>query len=592
MTATLVLMLLIIWSGRGHSDQSKVSPSSSSYHHPSKCPLMFYYNSSTDSCQCFPYQPHFICEGNDSFVHAFYILTFDRKRNVVTASESRSYRFYYGTNVTNGYRLLPKSKYELNNFMCGPMNRIGSYLCSDCINGFGPSMSMVEHPNDCYRCRDNWHGVILYLVIVLVPVTLFYLIILFFQISFTSAPLPCFVMYSQLTSIVFTHPWGDSSEEILQIMFTEAGDLRAVTKVILVLYGIFNLDFITHAVPPFCISSKLTLYHRAILGYITAFYPMLLILVTWICIELHDRNFRLIVFLWRPFHRCFVRLRRGWDIKNDLIEIFTNFFLLSYVKIFYQTILMTGTTYSYTYSLTTDYSYSAYVFNTDCSISTASAKYVIGAVSAGLISTIFNLLPALLLVLYPVRFFRKMLSKLRLDRISLMIFMEKFHCCYRDGLGDTKDMRSFSGIYFFLVFSLVVAVLLLCDILHCGVWFFRGTLFLITAVLIALCRPYKKMYMNVCDTLLLSHLALICYMFSLDSRGKQSFVLIVQVILLFPFAVLILVIFFKLFRKLYSLRFFISRWEALMTLVPAAKTDRSITNNQRRNMNMYGAITT
>ena len=228
--------------------------------------------------------------------------------------------------------------YQLNDFMCGPMNRIGSYLCSDCINGFGPSMSMVEHPYDCYRCRDNWHGVILYLVIVLVPVTLFYLIILFFQISFTSAPLPCFIMYSQLTSIVFTHPWGDSYEEIIQIMFTEAGDLRAVTKVILVFYGIFNLDFITHAVPAFCISSNLSLYHRAILGYITALYPMLLILITWICIELHDRNFRVMVYLWRPFHRCFVRLRRGYDIKNDLIEIFANFFLLSFVKIMYQTI--------------------------------------------------------------------------------------------------------------------------------------------------------------------------------------------------------------------------------------------------------------
>ena len=56
----------------------------------------------------------------------------------------------------------------------------------------------------------------------------------------------------------------------------------------------------SNVVPPFCVSSNLSLYHRAILGYITAFYPMLLIVVTWICIELHDRNFRVIVYLWRP----------------------------------------------------------------------------------------------------------------------------------------------------------------------------------------------------------------------------------------------------------------------------------------------------
>ena len=128
-----------------------------------------------------------------------------------------------------------------------------------------PSMSIIEHPNDCYRCTDSWHGVILYLIIVLVPVTLLYLIILVFQIRMTSAPIPCFVLYSQLVCIVLSHPWETGYHKITMLMFTETGDLRAVTKVILITYGIFNLDFVSHAVPPFCVISKLTLYHRAIL---------------------------------------------------------------------------------------------------------------------------------------------------------------------------------------------------------------------------------------------------------------------------------------------------------------------------------------
>ena len=320
MIASLVLMLLHVSILSGYSE----------YHSLPQCPLLFYYNSSTHSCQCFPYHPHIICDGNDSFVDAYYILTFDSKRNVVTATESKSYRFYFGTNVTNEHRLLPRSKYELNNFMCGPLNRRG-YMCTDCIDGFGPSMSMAEHPNNCFRCTDNyWHayGVTLYLVIMLVPVTLFYLIILVFQISFTSAPMPCFIMYSQLISIVFTQPWGKYYEQVTRIMFTEAGDLKAVIKLISVSYGLFNLDFISHAVPPFCISMNLRLYHRVILGYISAVYPTLLIVMTWVCVEVHDHNFRVIVCLWRPFHRCFVRLRRRWDIKNDLIVVFANFFLL------------------------------------------------------------------------------------------------------------------------------------------------------------------------------------------------------------------------------------------------------------------------
>ena len=48
-------------------------------------------------------------------------------------------------------------------------------------------MSIIEHPNHCFECRGNYRGVVLYLVIALVSVTLFYLIILVFQVMLTYA---------------------------------------------------------------------------------------------------------------------------------------------------------------------------------------------------------------------------------------------------------------------------------------------------------------------------------------------------------------------------------------------------------------------
>ena len=171
-----------------------------------------------------------------------------------------------------------------------------------------------------------------------------------------------------------------------------------------------------------------------------------------------------------------------------------------------------------------------------------------------------------------------------------MIFMEKFHSCYRDGLDGRRDMRPFSGIYFFLEIALALAVLSLYDIFYFGFWFFRGTFFLITAVLIALTRPYKKMYMNICDTLLLSYLAIICYMFSLNTK-RQNFIPLVQFIVIFPFVTLVLVILFKLLHTFFSSYFFRSRWESFTRLMTARKTNgRVITNQRRNNMNMYGAI--
>ena len=300
--------------------------------------------------------------------------------------------------------------------------------------------------------------------------------------------------------------------------------------------------------PPFCISSKLTLYHRAILGYITAFYPMLLILVTWICIELHDRNFRVIVFLWRPFHRCFVRLRRGWDTKNDLIDVFATFILLSYLRILYQTIIMTSTNNIFTYSLSGDYSYVNFASELDNSIRITSATFIFGAIFASLISLMFNVVPLLLLVLYPFKIFKKVLSKLRLDKICLMIFMEKFHFCSRDGLDGRRDMRSFSGIYFLLSIANVLGPELLHYAFLFDFWFIRGAFFMCAAVFISLCRPYKKMYMNICDTLLLSHLAMICFI--LSQATIKYYVPFMHTLILLPFAVFVFVLFVRFVYKI------------------------------------------
>ena len=549
---------------------------------------------STNSCQCLSFTGVLLCDGMKAYIEVESFLTIQQNQNIISTSPSKSFNLYQGNNVTKpGYRLLPENISELNHFMCGPLNRKG-YLCSDCIDGFGPSMSKIEHANQCYECRGNHWGMMLYLAIVFLPLTLLYLLILIFQIRMTSAPIPCFVMYSQLVVIAFSFNEGKLSDELSTVIFTKTGNTRAVTKVILVLYGIFDLDFISHAVPLFCVSKDLRLYHRVFLGYITAFYPIMLILITWICIELHDRNFRMIVFLWRPFHRCFVRLRRGWDTKNDLIDVFASFLLLSFVKIMYQTVIMFSVTRLDTYSLSGEHLYYSYVSNIDNSIPITSAKYIIPVISAAVTCIIFYLLPILLLVLYPFGTFRRMLSKLRLDRISLTIFTEKFHCCYRDCLDGKRDMRYFSGIHYFLVIPLLFCPTLMSNIFKFNLLFISGTILLIAALLIALCRPYKKMYMNVCDTLLLSHLAMICFMFS--QANIRYFVPFMQVLILLPFAVLVFVVCFKLLCK--ACRALFNRSLCLTQFQPHCCLKADMDDSSRRykepkgfrSLQSYGAI--
>ena len=148
-----------------------------------------------------------------------------------------------------GYIRLPDNTSELNDYMCGPMNRKG-LLCKDCIDGFGPSVTSLGYK--CSNCTDAWYGIPLYLAVELIPITLFYLIILIFKVHLTSAPFIVFIFLNQIImfEIIFFR-----TEPIEQLVFEKEGTY--LLKSILFFYGIWNLDFIHYVLPPFCVNPKL-----------------------------------------------------------------------------------------------------------------------------------------------------------------------------------------------------------------------------------------------------------------------------------------------------------------------------------------------
>ena len=289
-----------------------------------KCPMWFNYSSATNDCQCFQFES---LKCDDNYKHVSVdpdlILTYNSHKGLISSIKIR-HRYLGGYNLTEtGYILLPDEISELNSYMCGPLNRTG-YLCGECKSGYGPGPFVTSCTNVCHFCHDTWHEIILYLVLEFIPITAFYLLILVFQIRLTSAPMTCFITYCQLIVLLFymecTNQWAPSFFSKIKYGY-HSGTLRMGTKSLLTVYGVFNLDFFHYILPPFCISSQLRSIHVVFLGYISALYPFLLILLTWFCVELHGRNFRPIVWLWRPFHRCFVQLRRGWNTKSDLIDV-------------------------------------------------------------------------------------------------------------------------------------------------------------------------------------------------------------------------------------------------------------------------------
>ena len=236
---------------------------------------------------------------------------------------------YYSNRVNCGYITLPHNIPDLNNVFCAPLNREG-LLCRDCIDGFGPSIISIGYA--CANCTESSYGWLLYILSEFVPATVFYFVILTLRIRITSAPMNCFIMFSQLTVNRINEGQGLIRSTLKAGLDRTS---RAVFKVILTGYGFWNLDYFHYLIPPFCVSRSLKNIHVLALQYVSAFYPLLLIALTYTCVELHGHNFRPIVWLWKPFHRCFVYARRRWDAKASLIDVFATFLLLSYSKLLF-----------------------------------------------------------------------------------------------------------------------------------------------------------------------------------------------------------------------------------------------------------------
>ena len=451
-----------------------------------------------------------------------------------------------------GYIWLPSNISKLNEYMCGSMNRKG-WLCKDCIDGFGPSITSIGYK--CVNCTGVWYGVPLYLLQEFVPITVFFLVILIFHINLASAPMTCFIMFSHLLTIEVLFDPQPPMSDILK---------RPVSKVILAFFGIWNLDFTQYILPAFCVSSKVQLTHIILFNYISSIYPIVLILLTWLCIELHDRNFRLLVWLWRPFHRCLVKLRRNWNTRRDMIDVLASFFLLSFSKMAYQSILFLECPHLVRLDEESKVStFCAMAYDPSINCGTTDIRFIFIAVAASVSILVFNVLSALLLTLYPIKKFRVLLSKCKLDCLVLITFVEKFHGCYRDGLDGGQDMRSFAGLYFFLRFAPFLFRITKYIVIN-AVWSYLVCIYLASTLLIALVRPYKKMYMNVIDTLLLADLTLLCHF--LTKRYSNDTVWQVMILMGGPGILFGFLALYKVCEQLKTKRRLINTWQVCLKL--------------------------
>ena len=205
----------------------------------------------------------------------------------------------------------------------------------------------------------------------------------------------------------------------------------------------------------------------------------------YLSIELYDRNIRCIVYLWKPFRHIFNMFKRTWDIQTSIIDSFTAFLLLSYVKILSTSsdLLISTPVYSLDGSL----SYRLYY---NSSFEYFQGKHLIYAILAIAFLFIFTVLPVVMLILYPFKFFQQFLSLFPNNWHFLHGFVDSFQGSYKNGTeSGTFDCRWFAQFSFIIRFVLLGVFALTLSSMY---FIFASLVLIIWLLALINVQPYKR----------------------------------------------------------------------------------------------------
>ena len=391
------------------------------------CPLCYYYNA-TQQCE-----RQNVLETTDG--------------DCITFSEQNDLYYTGGCPYTpRGKRIiidrmhsvLPCVPDKLNDMMCGPYNRKG-LLCGRCIDGYGPPV--YSYDLKCADCSklSTGYAVTLYLLLDLIPVTLFFICMVIFHLNITSGPLLGYVLFHQvfmyaLMQYYFIYDYMQSHV---------SGSLKVLLHVSVVLSEVWSMHFLKSDLPPFCISEKLTSIHTHLLSLMTVTYPVALFIITCILIELHARNYRIIHILWRPFSFILHKINITTVTSDAVVHAFASFILLSNINVY-----TTGSTVFTPINVRrNDGTIYKKVLYFDPTVELFTHKHIEYILIATIPFIFLSFIPSFLLLIYPTRIYRYLSRCLSArKRLAIIAFAEALNSCFKDGLNGTRDYRAFSGV--------------------------------------------------------------------------------------------------------------------------------------------------
>ena len=395
------------------------------------------------------------------------------------------------------------SKQLLEELVCGGSKRKG-LLCGDCMEGNGIAVNFNGVRPVCTSCQEGLSnvGILVWILSEWVPMFIFMFIVMLFNIDLVSGSFNSFLLFAQL--LAFSSIRGDDDLGPVHIAFV---------KIHRFLYGMWNLDFFSVLLPPYCLipQAHLTLLQTLLLHYSIGLFPLGVTLTLTILERSAEK--------WICCHRvdqCLRRMRR-WKAKYSDGMSYDRA-LPAFVILGFTRFLVSSAYILVNQTITGEDGEVKMVVWWQGSVPYGSIQHIAYFIPAIVILLVFVLLPSFLLLTLPIgpQLFGRLIIAVpalrHLQRMQTFCsnvytdrwvyhFVNVFQGCYKEHL------RSFSSLYlFYRIIALLAAVFIprAEDAL-------RVQLILTVALLllIAVIQPYNSSRLNTLDSAILGNMVLI-----------------------------------------------------------------------------------
>ena len=290
----------------------------------------------------------------------------------------------------------------------------------------------------CIDCTQySKYGIILFIGLELIPMTLMVIVILIFNIQLTNGSINAVVFYSQLIAIIqFINGLNSSTDIFGDTDFT----LTIVKHLSAIPCYIFNLDFTPFLFNyiPLCISDHMSPLGAISFWYVIGFYPLLLLLLLYIWMTLYHKGFKCVVFITRPFHHCMARFWSMTGIESSFTHSIASIYIFCFTQ-------LTATSFKILSFNILDNNDAVFFF--DEKQGYFQGWHGLAGFIAIIVLLFLIILPTLCILFYRFKWFQKLLDCLHLRKPLLITLADVFTGPYKNGTENTFDYRFMSGLY-------------------------------------------------------------------------------------------------------------------------------------------------